>query len=152
MKSKGIIAGIVLLVLAAGVAWTALGGAAGPQAFVEIKEKMFLAQTNDVYINSDDYLGKLLKFEGIYDAYFDDYTQSEFRYVFRRGPGCCGADGQAGFEVVLNGDDPSYPEPNSWVEAVGTLESYDDDGGPYLRVRLASLKVLDQRGLEFVTQ
>jgi hypothetical protein len=77
--------------------------------------------------------------------------------VLRYGPGCCGYDGNAGFEVAWNlegsgGAKEEYPKEDDWVEAVGVLKSYEEEDYPYLYIELASLDVLDERGAEFVTQ
>jgi hypothetical protein len=115
---------------------------------VEIKEKMFIAQTNDIYINKDDYLGKTIKYEGLFDQSTWKGNGKTYRYVIRFGPGCCPGDAAAaGFEVVW---DKSYPKKNDWVEAVGVLEEYEDDGIPNLRLALTSLTVLAKRGKEKV--
>ncbi len=44
------------------------------------------------------------------------------------------------------------PEPDDWVEAVGVLEEYDENGYKYLRLALSSLTVLKTRGAEYVSQ
>jgi zinc transport system permease protein len=126
---------------------------------IEIKEKMFIAQTNDVYLNAEDYAGKTIKLEGLFKS--ENYEGRLYRYVLRYGPGCCGNDGNAGFEVAWEPRTPrnpgltlkmQYPNQDDWVQAVGTLESYEEDGYPYLYIALKSLTVLDERGAEFVTQ
>ncbi|MDR1636448.1 MAG: metal ABC transporter permease, partial [Treponema sp.] len=119
---------------------------------VEIKEKLFIAQTNDVYLNPEDYLGKTIKLEGLFKR--EQYLEEGAAYCFvlRYGPGCCGNDGNAGFEVAWDTPEAEYPAIDEWVEAVGTLASYDEEGYPYLYLSLSSLKVLDQRGAEFVNQ
>ncbi len=116
---------------------------------IEIKEKMFVAQTNDVYYNPEDYLGKTLKYEGLFDAYDDPSNGQTYYAVIRYGPGCCGIDLNAGFEVKWEND---YPTPNDWVEAVGVLEEYEENGQKYLRLALSSLTVLPVRGAETVWQ
>ncbi|MDR1099873.1 MAG: hypothetical protein LBL28_05265, partial [Treponema sp.] len=98
---------------------------------IEIKEKMFIAQTNDVYLNPEDYLGKTIKLEGLFKV--EQYVGEDKRYCFvlRYGPGCCGNDGSAGFEVAWGrpqfiypapgkalSSEPDYPIQNAWVEAV----------------------------------
>ncbi|MDR0652894.1 MAG: hypothetical protein LBG12_06260 [Synergistaceae bacterium] len=117
---------------------------------VEIKEKMFVAQTNDVYINPDEYLGRTIKLEGMFGL--DTEMSPPLYYVFRYGPGCCGYDANAGFEVVWKDEKTAYPNENDWVEAAGVLENYDEDGEPYLRLALTSLTVKAERGLERVEQ
>ncbi|MDR0765224.1 MAG: hypothetical protein LBE65_06525 [Synergistaceae bacterium] len=117
---------------------------------VEIKEKMFVAQINDVYLNPDEYLGRSIKLEGMFGL--DDEISPPVCYVFRYGPGCCGYDANAGFEVVWKDGETAYPNENDWVEAAGVLENYEDDGEPYLRLALTSLTVKAERGLEQVEQ
>ncbi|MDR0730361.1 MAG: metal ABC transporter permease [Treponema sp.] len=128
---------------------------------IEIKEKMFIAQTNDVYLNAEDYLGKTIKLQGIFKKERYEGIDAEYCFVLRYGPGCCGTDGNAGFEVAwAQPDQPPdqgapeqpYPNVNDWVEATGVLGYYEEDGYPYLYLALSSLTVLDERGAEYVTQ
>jgi hypothetical protein len=127
---------------------------------VEIREKMFIAQVNDVYLNPEDYMGKTLKLEGLFQVQYY-YGTDPYYFVIRYGPGCCGNDGNAGFEVLWDDaffrESPGegegfYPEEGEWVEATGILGAYEEDGYPYLCIALSSLKVLNERGAEFVTQ
>lgn len=122
------------------------------KGLVEIREKMFIAQTNDVYLNPEEYLGKTIKLEGIFQVQSYADTESPYYFVIRYGPGCCGTDGNAGFEVMWDQVDAVYPAENDWVEAIGVLGAYEEDGYPYICINLASLKVLENRGQEFVTQ
>jgi zinc transport system permease protein len=130
---------------------------------IEIREKMFIAQTNDIYLNPDEYLGKTIKLEGLFKT--DNYEDMSriFCFVLRNGPGCCGNDGSVGFEVSwpeaagVNSMTPliaghSYPKPDDWVAAEGTLSVYEEEGYPYLYLALSSLEVRSKRGAEFVSQ
>lgn len=120
---------------------------------VEITENLFVSQLNDVYLNQEDYIGKEIKYEGMFMQYHWDETNMTYYSVYRNSPGCCGADGQAGFEVVWpEGSDKAYPKENEWCEVVGTLAAYDEDGQSYLHIILSSLTVLEKRGAEFVSQ
>ena len=120
---------------------------------VEIKERMFIAQLNDVYLNEDDYLGKTIKYEGMFTSYTWEEAGMTYYLVYRQSPGCCGADGQAGFEVVWpDGSNKSYPNENDWCEVVGTLGAYEEDGNSYLHIILDSLTIKSERGAEFVSQ
>lgn len=110
---------------------------------------MFIAQTNDIYINPEDYLGKTIKYEGMFQSGYLEETDTTYYYVIRYGPGCCGYDANAGFEVAWDG---GYPEADDWVEIVGVLEQYEEDGYEYLRLNLSSLRVLETRGAEYVYQ
>ncbi|MDR2485633.1 MAG: hypothetical protein LBD55_09585 [Treponema sp.] len=126
---------------------------ASNSGFLEIKEKMFIAQTNDIYLNPEDYIGKTLKLEGIFQTQ-QNYTVNgnPYYFVIRYGPGCCGNDGNAGFEVMWDNSEETYPNTDDWVEAVGVLKYYEEDDYPYLCISLSSLTVLDERGAEFVVQ
>ena len=119
---------------------------------VEIKEKMFIAQVNDVYLNQDEYLGKAVKLEGLFKR--DQYIGADYCFVLRYGPGCCGNDGFAGFEVAWNNADgaASWPADDAWVEANGVFASYEEDDFAHLYIELKSLNVLEKRGAEYVTQ
>jgi uncharacterized membrane protein YcgQ (UPF0703/DUF1980 family) len=120
---------------------------------IEITENLFVAQLNDIYLNQDDYIGKKIKYEGMFTQYHWDETNMTYYLVYRKSPGCCGTDGQAGFEVVWPEDSyKTYPTENDWCEVVGTLATYDDGGQSYLHIVLSSLTVLKKRGAEFVSQ
>ncbi|MDR3296300.1 MAG: hypothetical protein LBT26_10830 [Clostridiales Family XIII bacterium] len=120
----------------------------GTSEVIDIKEKLFVGQINDIYLNAEDYLGKTLRYEGIFKEDVYPEYDAVYYYVIRYGPGCCGSDASPGFEVAWDG---GYPRQDDWVEAVGVLESYEEEGYEYLRVRLSSLTVLDERGEENVT-
>lgn len=116
---------------------------------IDIKEKMFVTQTNDIYINTEEYLGKTIRYEGMFNQYYWAEADETYYSVIRYGPGCCGYDQNAGFEIKWDGE---YPKPNDWVEVVGVLEQYVEEGITYLRVDVQSLKVLEVRGMETVLQ
>lgn len=116
---------------------------------VDITEKMFVAQINDIYLNPQNYLGKTIRLEGMFKSTANLSTGDSYRFVYRNGPGCCGTDTMPGFEVKGDGN---YPEDNAWVRATGVLEEYEENGKPYFQLRLKELKVLDKRGLETVSQ
>jgi hypothetical protein len=119
---------------------------------IDIKEKLFIAQTNDVYLNAGDYMGKTIRLEGLFKSEFYADTETNYCFVIRYGPGCCGNDGSAGFEVAWEPPLPAdYPEADDWVEAAGVLKTYEEDGYPYLYLSLVSLTVKDERGAEFVS-
>jgi hypothetical protein len=132
---------------------------------LEIREKLFIAQTNDVYLNPEDYMGKIIKLEGLFKVEQYVGEAKQYCFVLRYGPGCCGNDGSAGFEVAWGRPQPYagpgavktlppalFPQENAWVEAVGVLDTYEEDGYPYLYLDLFSLTEKEERGAEFVSQ
>jgi len=119
---------------------------------IEIRERMFIQQILDIYTNTDEYLGKTVRFEGIYGENPGRDGEEPTRFVFRHAPGCCGYDGMVGLLVIL-GDCPA-PEPNAWVEATGkvdTIVSEVSANVEFVVLRLSSLRVLETRGREFVS-
>jgi uncharacterized membrane protein YcgQ (UPF0703/DUF1980 family) len=102
---------------------------------IEIKEKMFVAQTNEIYQNAADYLGKTIRLTGLFKT-FEGENGAKYYTVVRYGPGCCGTDSNPGFEALW---DKGYPDEDAWVEATGVLEAYTEDGEEYLRLALSSL-------------
>ena len=114
---------------------------------LEIKEKMFLTQINDIYFNFERYKEKTIVVEGMFTylvSYLDD---SEFPAVYRRGPGCCGNDGWGGFMLDWKG---TYPEKEAWIKVVGKPIIKDYKGYQDLYLKVLSLEVKNERGLEFV--
>lgn len=123
------------------------------QDVIYIREKMFVAQTNDIYLNAQDYLGKKIKYEGMFKAYTDPRTDITYYSVIRYGPGCCGTDMNCGFEVIWLDGEADYPEDDAWVEVEGVLGFVEGENGyKFLRLDMTSLKVLEKRGLETVLQ
>ena len=119
---------------------------------IEIKEKMFISQVNDVYLNPEDYLGKTIKLEGLFKI--EQGYDKSYCFVLRYGPGCCGYDGNVGFEVAWDNENKKpYPGEDAWVEATGELKTYEEDGyTEFLYLDLISLNVLNKRGQETVIQ
>lgn len=115
---------------------------------VEINERLFIAQSNDIYLNTEDYLKKTIKYEGLFKTEYWEEVDTTYGYVIRYGPGCCGYDGEAGFEIVWDGE---WPNEDDWCEVIGTPEIYEEDGIEYLRLRLSALNVLEKRGAEYVS-
>lgn len=118
---------------------------------IDITEKMFIAQTNYIYLNSEDYLGKTLRYEGLFKNNLEWKTENEdiIHFVIRYGPGCCGYDGEAGFEVRWGGE---WPRIDDWVEVVGVLrEDAYPNGMQILYLELTSITVKEERGAEYVS-
>ena len=151
-NTSGSIAGIpiAIIVITASFFTVSCGKSKSTKDVVEINERMFLTRINDVYLNTEDYLGKTIKLEGIFKQ--EQYNEGEGPYCFviRYGPGCWGNDGNVGFEVKWdNNKTQPYPAAESWVEAEGLLKI---DNNTYLYLDLISLTELNKRGRETVFQ
>jgi len=117
---------------------------------VEIRERMFATQVNEIYLNAEDYLGKTIKLEGILKI--GGNTEKPIFYVIRYAPDdCCGDRGFVGFEVRWSrGLLAPVPADDSWVEAAGILREFGMGMRKFLYLELTSLVTLDRRGAEFV--
>jgi len=122
---------------------------------VEIKENFFAAMIDDIYADvyyydGKNYLGKSIKLEGLFLTFGDETAGPMYYCVGRYWVNCCSSDAQLqGIEVIWDGE---YPKNNDWVEAVGVLETYEEDGQMYVHLNLSSLKKLSKRGAEYVYQ
>lgn len=113
---------------------------------IEITDNYFIEQTNDIYINTEDYIGKTVKIEGLVYSYND--TNGNIYYaVVRNTPGCCGNDGLAGIDIRY---DKEYPEVNTWVEVEGVIEEETVDKTKIPAVKVSSMKEKEE-GTTFVT-
>jgi len=120
---------------------------------IVIKEKMFATQVQDVYNNAEDYIGKTIKLEGLFKQE-QPYEGDPYCFVLRYGPGCCGFDGNVGFEIKWDETRAQpFPKEDAWIETIGVLKQYEEDGyDQYLYIDLISLNVLNKRGAEMVYQ
>lgn len=113
---------------------------------VDITDNYFIAQTNDVYINYDDYDGKIVRIEGYFYVYQDYKTGQNYYAIVRNSPGCCGNDGLAGLDIKYNGE---YPAEKTWIKVIGKISKYSEtDPTPVIIV--SSLEETEE-GLGFVS-
>lgn len=54
-----------------------------------------------------------------------------------------------GFEFTTS---DTIPEENDWIEVIGTLERYEENGYTYLTLRDAEVTIKTERGQEVVYQ
>ena len=116
-------------------------------AIIEIGERFFVTQMHQIILNLDRYLGRTIRYEGIFFTNNWDMTGEDYHFVIRHTFGCCGDDGMIGFEVLLNGIEP-FPD-DTWVEVTGVLELYDTPW-PVLLLNTTSIIEMPERGREFV--
>jgi zinc transport system permease protein len=122
----------------------------GGDGVIEIREKLFIAQCNDIYLNPGEYIGRRVRIEGMYYEYAEE-GGAIYYSVTRLGPGCCGNDGVAGFEFAC--DSPPVCEPDDWISVEGVITPYTyDDGYESVIIGDASVTVKTERGAEYVSQ
>ena len=113
---------------------------------IEITDNYFIEQTDDLYINLDDYINKTVKIEGLIYSYED--SNGDICYaVVRNTPGCCGTDGMAGVDIRYNED---YPELDTWVEVIGVVGTDTIYGGEIPAIQVSSMTI-KEKGKTFVT-
>ena len=114
----------------------------------EIRERFFVTQMHDIFFNSSRYLGRTIRYEGIFSTI--DSGGRTYGYVIRHTHGCCGPDGMIGFAALLNDIEP-LPG-NTWVEITGVLIEYMEEAGltPILMLDAVSIIEMAERGMEFV--
>lgn len=100
---------------------------------VEITDNYFIEQTNDVFYNMDEYVGKSIKMEGYIYTYEDPESGETCYAVVRNTPGCCGADGLAGLDIRTT---EKCPADKTWVEVIGIVgkETVYGDEIPVIKV------------------
>lgn len=143
-KMIGIVTLVLLLAACGG------NGASGADGVLVINDRVFLTQMQAIQQEPETYLGRTIRYEGIFLSSYWPPTSEYFFYVVRFGDDCCGIGGVVGFELYL-GDYAPF-EDNAWVEVTGTLEEYADEstGLEFLRIRVLAIEELDERGQEFV--
>lgn len=117
---------------------------------LEVKERVFLAQINDIYSNFQDYEKKTIIVEGMFSHFKSSDEQNDIPVVYRRGPGCCGNDGWGGFLLKYEG---ALPKENDWIKVIGKPLLEKTEKGYYnLYLKVESIEVLSKRGAEYVKQ
>lgn len=113
---------------------------------IDITEKLYVSWINEIYTSTSRYVGRKIKIEGMF--FSETVSSKTYYYVYRVGPGCCGNDGDmCGFEFTTDGE---YPKENDWIEVIGTLEVYEENGQPYRTLSDSKVTVKQERGLETV--
>jgi len=88
------------------------------KSFCLLKDRLFVQQVRDIYLNPQTYGNKIVQIEGFFEKYMDDDKHEHYE-IFRKTAGCCGDDGRAGFEFVYKKEKLNFRQ-YEWilVEAV----------------------------------
>lgn len=113
---------------------------------IEITDNFFIAETNDIYINLSDYVGKNIKIEGLIYTYTDSNNRT-LHAVIRHSPGCCGNDGIVGMDIRY---DKEFPSDDTWVEINGVIDSEIVDGDQIPIIKVTSINEKEV-GVTFVS-
>ncbi len=125
---------LMLLVLAFSILMSACTAKDNKQAnedFIEITENLYVHWINDIYTNTDEYIGKTIEIKGMFSMVVDKEVNKDRYYVFRVGPGCCANDGSmCGFEIQSS-ENMDYKE-QQWIKVRGKLKTYEQGVFTYL--------------------
>lgn len=139
---------VSLLLLVA--CFTGCGNTTKTNDTLNITEKTFIAQVTDIYENPKNYTGKTITIEGLFEA--DEHGNYSHYYVYRNAPVYDPDHGhdhiqKIGFEFIYNG---SLPKENDWIEVVGVLRTYNENGRTLLTLDANSVTVSSKRGAETI--
>ena len=103
---------------------------------LELDGPDFNSQVQGIQMNPEPYLGRTIRFEGMFFTSYWEEDEAIFLIARGVGGGCCGAHG---FEVYLN-DFPRF-EDGTWVTVTGVLEEFYVPGTYryFLRLNVTSL-------------
>ena len=141
----------ISLILAAVLAcFAGCGNNKRPVDTLNITENTFLTQLTEIYDNPSSYIGKTIKIAGLFEA--DDHGGHSHYYVYRNAPVYDSDHGhdhiqKIGFEFSYNG---KSPKDNDFIEVVGVLRNYSENGRTSLRLEANSVTVLSVRGAETI--
>lgn len=103
---------------------------------IDITEDNFEDMLEDIYINAESYIGKMIRVRGY--CINEIYKKKDYHYVYRMQQEITGHhEHMTGFEFTYNGE---YPQNDEWVEVVGTLRQYMEDNIAYLTLDAISVK------------
>jgi uncharacterized membrane protein YcgQ (UPF0703/DUF1980 family) len=117
-----------------------VGAEAAPKV-CSLKDRFFVQQVNDIYLNPDSYKDQIIKIEGYFNKYLDEKNIERY-VVYRRTAGCCGDDGSAGFEFAYRKEKLSF-KPDQWILVEARVaERYV---GEYPKLFLEAISVVEKR-------
>ena len=157
MKLKKIIFSILVVLLVVGLIYVINKGnitadkakkeiSAQPKdtdADIVMKDDYFIEQLNDIYYNTDEYLGKTIKIEGF------PMVSKEYKFVARFGPGCCVGDGYAYIEYTYDKELELVDE-EDWIRVIGVLKKGKMGVAEYVYIEATSVEKLEERGNDTV--
>ncbi len=100
-----------------------------------LSSSMIYAEVYNMMTVPDDYVGKTVRMQGIYDTVYDDNTKQQYYFcIVQDATACCAQ----GIEFVLE-DGSAYPEPGENVTVTGRFETYMEGENMYCTLRDAKI-------------
>jgi len=139
---KLVIIVVMLIVMVSLLAGCGSGGDSDYEV-LEIGERFFITQVENILLNAGRYMGRTIRYEGIFTSFDWAAADETFDFVMRFMMGCCSEE-PIGFRVYL--DDIEPPPNDTWVEVTGELDRIDGA----LMLRVISMTEPAERGAELV--
>jgi hypothetical protein len=107
----------------------------------KLSSTMVFSEVYNMMISPEEYMGKTIKAEGIFQVYQDSNNNNFYALVIADATACC----QQGLELIWDGD-PAYPDDypveNSEIEITGVYQSYIEEGNTYYYVQVNDVKAV----------
>lgn len=107
----------------------------------KLSSTMVFSEVYNMMISPEEYVGKTIKAEGIFQVFQDSDNPNFYALVIADATACC----QQGLELIWDGD-PVYPDDfpkeNSEIEITGVYKSYVEEGSTYYYVHVNDVKAV----------
>lgn len=107
----------------------------------KLSSTMVFSEVYNMMISPEEYVGKTIKAEGIFQVFQDSDNPNFYALVIADATACC----QQGLELIWDGD-PVYPDDfpkeNSVIEITGVYKSYVEEGSTYYYVHVNDVKAV----------
>jgi len=135
-----------MMILALAAFFAGCGNRSDDDGIIVIGDRFFIHQVQDIFMNTQQYLGRTIRYEGIFRILNWPPEYIYYHFVIRYAASCCTRE-PIGFFIRL--PDYLYPIPpdNAWVEITGVLEIYDYT---VPMINAISLIEMEERGFTFV--
>ncbi len=107
----------------------------------KLSSTMVFSEVYNMMISPEEYEGKTIKAEGIFQVFQDSDNKNFYALVIADATACC----QQGLELIWDGN-PAYPDDfpkeNSEIEITGVYKSYMEEGNTYYYVLVNDVKAV----------
>ncbi|WP_313152462.1 hypothetical protein [Lacrimispora sp.] len=107
----------------------------------KLSSTMVFSEVYNMMISPEEYAGKTIKADGIFQVYQDSKNKNFYALVIADATACC----QQGLELIWDGDltyPDDYPEEESEIEITGVFQSYVEEGNTYYYVLVNDVKAV----------
>ena len=100
----------------------------------KMSDTMVYSQVFDILVNPQNYVGKTIRLQGIYEPITDSLAQEVLHYIVVEDATACCAQG---VEIKMIGE-ANYPELYSNAEVVGEIKTYEYSGQTFFYVETSA--------------